>query len=192
MNVDVCAQTQKDTLFVTSVSKEGCHVSFSPQLTLAHHHLLFAVGVQAISTGELPPLLQHQQSNGTEWCEFAPLSSNLRQQRQQQGWYMRPIVWFRWVSFRYCWSSFWVVQVSIGLILAPALRALQNSLCLHYITERLGHACRFTPQQAHDSCVCCYPAGSPLPSRPPCQQSTPTKLARQQRKQQQRQGQATT
>jgi hypothetical protein len=66
-----------------------------PSHITAHCSCCCCRHTQAISAGDLPPLVQHQQSPGAEWCEFAPLSSDLRQQRQPQGWYMRPIVWFR-------------------------------------------------------------------------------------------------
>jgi len=50
---------------------------------------------QAVASGVLPALVQYEQRPGVEWCEFAPLGRQQRLQRQQQGWYMRPLVWFR-------------------------------------------------------------------------------------------------
>ena len=61
----------------------------------AHPPPLFSL--QAVASGLLPPPVQHQKQDGVEWCEFAPLTTQQRQQRQQQGLYMRPIVWFRCV-----------------------------------------------------------------------------------------------
>lgn len=56
----------------------------------------FALYTQAVSAGLLPPIVQHIiDKRGAEWCEFAPLSREQRLQRAQQGWYMRPVVWFR-------------------------------------------------------------------------------------------------
>jgi hypothetical protein len=49
----------------------------------------------AVAAGQLPPVLQQREGVGVQWAEFAPLDAQQREARAKQGWYMRPVVWFR-------------------------------------------------------------------------------------------------
>ncbi|WIA19416.1 hypothetical protein OEZ85_004036 [Tetradesmus obliquus] len=51
--------------------------------------------LSAVAAGLLPPVLQQGEGTGVQWVEFAPLDAAQREARAQRGWYMRPVVWFR-------------------------------------------------------------------------------------------------
>lgn len=85
-------------------------------LTIKHDPLTAAVNgltsleqvLSAVAAGQLPPVLQQGQGLGVQWLEFAPLTAQQRKARAKHGWYLQPVIWFRW-------GDNWAVRETAGL-----------------------------------------------------------------------------